>query len=367
MRQCDGQAARRSPDWATQRTLAQHLTKMTIRASNRSSLITTSDIYATDLQATAPKIALGLDEVGVTGIVRGIQLGADGSPATARFDVAAQLRSDMRGAHMSRFHEAIDHALTLVGDDGHAVGSLAVLAAVVATRASHLQDAPRAWSKISATIASPRVSPATSRRTIDPFDTWARVDVFRANNEHTSARTLLTLGVRATGMTACPCAQNMVRASAEAELTARGIARDTIELLLNTLPIATHNQRSTGELELVIPSDGAVTEPVEPEMLANIIRSSMSAQTHELLKRSDELAVVEHAHANAMFVEDCVRALLAQVATDPHIASCDLPPDTVIRVSQTNHESIHAHDVIASRSIALCELRSELNITPLPA
>ena len=67
--------------------------------------------HSTDLQATSPSIALGLDEVGVTGVVRGIVLGEQATPATATFDVATSLGAEARGAHMSRFHEAIDHAL----------------------------------------------------------------------------------------------------------------------------------------------------------------------------------------------------------------------------------------------------------------
>src|SRR5690606_27809171 len=71
-----------------------------------------------DLQATAPAISLGLDEVGVTGIMRGIVLGTAATATTARFDIATSLAGDARGAHMSRFHEAIDHALALVADEG---------------------------------------------------------------------------------------------------------------------------------------------------------------------------------------------------------------------------------------------------------
>src|SRR5690606_36549673 len=99
---------------------------------------------STDLQATAPSIALALDEVGVHDIARGIVLGAGAMPTTARIDVATSLGADARGAHMSRFHEAIDHALGLIGSDGRDVPSLELLAAVIASPAAELQGTARA-------------------------------------------------------------------------------------------------------------------------------------------------------------------------------------------------------------------------------
>ena len=39
----------------------------------------------------------------------------------------------------------------------------------------------------------------------------------------------------------------------------------------------------------------------------------MSSEIYELMKRSDEVAVVEKAHLNPRFVEDCVREMIAGV------------------------------------------------------
>jgi GTP cyclohydrolase I/GTP cyclohydrolase-4 len=323
----------------------------------------TLSTHATDLQATAPSIPLGLDEVGVTGVVRGVVLGADAAPTTARFDLAASLGPGVRGAHMSRFHEAIDHALALVGDDGRDVGSLAVLATVIASRAADLQGAQSAWARIEATVAAPRTSPASTRRTIDPYDTWAHVRVDRSSG---APATTVTTGVRATGMTACPCAQNLVREAARERLAATGMDDEAIAAVLEALPVATHNQRSTGELVIEVPGDGAVTELAPPEHLAALVRGAMSAQVHELLKREDELAVVEAAHADPRFVEDCVRALLEDVVLDEQLAA-SLPPNARITVRQVNHESIHAHDVVATRSATVAQLRAELDLPTLPA
>jgi GTP cyclohydrolase I/GTP cyclohydrolase-4 len=319
--------------------------------------------HSTDLQATTPSIALGLDEVGVTGVVRGIVLGEQGTPTTARIDVATSLGGDARGAHMSRFHEAIDHALALVADEGRDVPSLELLATVIASRAAELQGAAHGRALVQATITSTRLAPSTGRRSIDPFDAWAEVTVDRSADE---PRTRVTLGVRATGMTACPCAQNLVRDAARTRLEAAGFDQDAIERTFEALPVATHNQRSTGELEITLPGDGAVTAVADPLQLAALVRGSMSAQVHELLKRDDELAVVEAAHADPRFVEDCVRALLRDVLLDPALAAT-LTPQATIAVRQVNHESIHAHDVVATRAGTVARLRDELGLDPEPA
>jgi GTP cyclohydrolase I/GTP cyclohydrolase-4 len=318
----------------------------------------TLSTHATDLQATSPSIPLGLDEVGVTGVVRGIVLGELSAPATATFDVAVALDSDARGAHMSRFHEAIDHALALVADEGRDVPGLVVLATVVATRAADLQGVTRARASVRATVAWPRIAPASGRRTVDPFETWATVVVDRSGD---APRTSATIGVTATGMTACPCAQGLVRAAARERLLEDGMAADEADRVLDSLPVATHNQRSTGTLELTLPGDGAVVEFADPVALADLVRGSMSAQVHELLKREDELAVVEAAHADPRFVEDCVRALLRDVLEHETVAAA-LTPQSMISVRQVNHESIHAHDVVAARSDTVARLRAELGI-----
>lgn len=323
----------------------------------------TTTAHATDLQATAPSIRLALDEVGILGIRRGIIVGEAAMPTTATFDVAASLGADARGAHMSRFHEAIDHALALIGDDGRNVPSLVVLATVLATRASDLQGSQRARARISATLAWPRIAPASGRRTIDPFDTWAEVEVDRSSG---SPRTIATIGVTAVGMTACPCAQNLVREAGRERLAAAGIDDATIDQVLDELPIATHNQRSTGTLELTVPGDGAVTEFADPLELVELVRGSMSAPLHELLKRSDELAVVELAHDDPRFVEDCVRVLLRDVVEHERLGS-SLPPHTRVSVRQVNHESIHAHDVVSVRSATIAQLRDELDVPAEPA
>ena len=67
----------------------------------------------------------------------------------------------------------------------------------------------------------------------------------------------------------------------------------------------------------------------------------MSSPVYELLKRPDELFVVEHAHLQPRFVEDSVRFAL-KASLDRYPA---LDDDDFVFSRQLNLETIHRHDV----------------------
>ena len=82
----------------------------------------------------------------------------------------------------------------------------------------------------------------------------------------------------------------------------------------------------------------------------------MSSPVYELLKRPDELFVVEHAHLQPRFVEDSVRfALKAAIDRYPDLADGDF-----LFAQQVNLETIHRHDVLAERTGTVGEVRAEL-------
>ena len=82
----------------------------------------------------------------------------------------------------------------------------------------------------------------------------------------------------------------------------------------------------------------------------------MSSEIYELMKRSDEVEVVEKAHRNPRFVEDCVREMIAGVVRD----FPELDGASFVSARQENLESIHQHNVVAERHGLLSELRAEL-------
>jgi MptA/FolE2 family GTP cyclohydrolase len=158
------------------------------------------------------------------------------------------------------------------------------------------------------------------------------------------------VGVEASGINACPCAQGMVRAAATDRLLAAGFEAGEVERILDLVPLATHNQRGRGTLLV------GTAETLDAEELVGIVERSMSAPIYELLKRPDELFVVEEAHLHPRFVEDSVRlALAAALAAYPQLADGDY-----LFARQVNFETIHAHDVVAERTGTVGELRAEL-------
>ena len=73
------------------------------------------------------------------------------------------------------------------------------------------------------------------------------------------------------------------------------------------MPLATHNQRGRGRLLV------GTEQSVRAEDLVEIVEASMSSENYDLLKRPDELFVVEKAHRHPRFVEDAVREMLENV------------------------------------------------------
>ncbi|MGH3073194.1 MAG: GTP cyclohydrolase, FolE2/MptA family [Gaiellaceae bacterium] len=121
-------------------------------------------------------------------------------------------------------------------------------------------------------------------------------------------------------------------------------------------PLATHNQRGRGTLYV------GTEEPLDATDLVAIVQNSMSAPVYELLKRPDELFVVEHAHLQPRFVEDSVRlSIKGALDAMPELADGDF-----LYARQVNFETIHAHDVLAEREGTVGELRGELESGVMP-
>jgi GTP cyclohydrolase I/GTP cyclohydrolase-4 len=158
------------------------------------------------------------------------------------------------------------------------------------------------------------------------------------------------VGVEATGINACPCAQGLVREQATERLGEAGFDEDDVDRILELVPLATHNQRGRGTLYL------GTQIRLDAEDLVDIVEQSMSSPIYELLKRPDELFVVEHAHLTPRFVEDSVRVMV-KGALDSYL---ELEDEDLVLARQVNFETIHNHEVLAERFGTVGELRAEL-------
>jgi MptA/FolE2 family GTP cyclohydrolase len=284
-----------------------------------------------DIQSSAPPVEVSLDRAGVRGVERTVRF-ADGLAVIATIDVTVGLGATQRGVHMSRFHEAASEAI----DDACTSGTpdVAALAARIAAGAAARQGGAVAEATVTCRLPYRTHTPATGLPTEEHVDVTGSAAVDECGIS-------ATLGVRVTGINACPCAQELVRRGAEDELAAAGFSSDQLDAIFAAVPVATHNQRAQAELHITTATQ------LDVETLVEICRASMSAPIDELLKRPDELHVVAHAHRHPKFVEDSVREMLARASTLP-LSSGDL-----VRARQVNFESIHSHDAWAESSLTV--------------
>ncbi|MBV8726680.1 MAG: GTP cyclohydrolase I FolE2, partial [Candidatus Eremiobacteraeota bacterium] len=181
-------------------------------------------------------------------------------------------------------------------------------------------------------------------------ETYALIAIAHADQ----ATTRHVIGIEAEGMTACPCAQEMVREHSLRELEDAGFSGEEAQRALNALPAATHNQRGRGSV--LIGTDHVPEDPIRAADLVEIVENAMSSETYDLLKRPDEFFVVNKAHRNPKFVEDVVRGIVASALE----VYQDFPDGAFIAASQVNFESIHKHDVFAEAFGTFGEFRTEL-------
>jgi GTP cyclohydrolase I/GTP cyclohydrolase-4 len=296
-----------------------------------------------DLQASAPEVPLGLSRAGVTGVQKAVRIGrgAQEKLIAATIDCTVDLDPSQKGVHMSRFPELFEEAIEgVVADDAFLIEDLAEH---VATRIVERQHAVVAEVQIRARYPYERTTPVTKLSTQEMV---TLIGVAAASR--TSVRRIV--GVEAIGINACPCAQGLVRDKASERLLEAGFGEHDVERILQLVPIATHNQRGQGTLLV------GTSRRVNAERLVELVEASMSSPIYELLKRPDELFVVEHAHLQPRFVEDSVRVALKSLLDDlPDLDDADF-----VLSRQLNFETIHAHEVVAERYGTVGELRSEL-------
>jgi len=296
-----------------------------------------------DLQASTPDVQLGLTRAGVTGVQKAIRIRHDGHEKTFAAEISCTVDLDpaQKGVHMSRFPELFGEAI-----DAVVIGEAFLVETLAQHIAAHIverQGALRAEVRIEAQYPLERRTPVTDL----PTQEIAKLIGIAAASPQRVRR---VVGVEAWGINACPCAQGLVRNSAAGRLLEAGFADHDIERILELVPLATHNQRGKGTLLV-----GTETQ-INAEHLVEIVEQSMSSPVYELLKRPDELFVVEHAHLQPRFVEDSVRfALKAAIDRYPDLADGDF-----LFSQQLNLETIHRHDVLAERTGTVGEVRGEL-------
>ena len=302
-----------------------------------------------DVQATRPDVTVGLSQVGVTGVEKLVKIARNGKRPLvlmAEFEVFVDLPGGRKGIDMSRNMQVIDEILEeAVSEPAYRVEDVCGDAAE-RLLAKH-DYTSSAEVHMEAELILKEDTPASG------LATQSSVDII-ASATATEEGTREEIGARVVGMTVCPCSQGMSASRARETLLDLGVDEETTEEFLEAVPQPGHSQR--GHATLTVTSEGS--PDVDLIDVVDIARDAMSARIYNLAKRPDEDHMTYHAHANAKFVEDCVRSMAENVVEEfDH-----LPEDAVVHMKQSNDESIHQHNAHAERELTMGRLREELRV-----
>ena len=164
------------------------------------------------------------------------------SSSTRALECFVDLGPRQKGAHMSRFEEVVNEAI------GEVVLGESALQRRDARRSTSPSSCASARTPAAPRSRSPRATPSTSRRPVSGIQTQEIYTLFGVAVA-CERGTRRLIGVAAQGMTACPCAQELVAEARRASGSpSDGFAEDEIERSSRHVPVATHNQRGLGTL-----------------------------------------------------------------------------------------------------------------------
>jgi GTP cyclohydrolase I/GTP cyclohydrolase-4 len=307
-----------------------------------------------DVQAQLPAVQVSLSRVGVTDVEKVIRIRHNGGEQlfSARFECVVDLGPDQKGTHMSRFEEVVNEAIGEVVLNETAFKA-ETLAKHIAQLVRERQGARRAEVAVEARFPEHKPAPVSGIQTQELY-------TLHGSAMCTELGTRRLVGVTAQGMTACPCAQELVGSAARERLEGEGFDSDEIDRILEAVPVATHNQRGLGTVH--IGCTELCDDEIDAGALLEIVEQSMSSEIYELMKRADEAHVVEKAHRRPRFVEDCVREMIRGVVEK----FPGLDDRAFVSARQVNLETIHQHRVVAERFGTIGEVRRELE-TGIPS
>ena len=232
-----------------------------------------------DVQACEPDYPFNLTRVGVTGVKKLVKVerGNDERPVVliSDFEVFVDLPSDRKGANLSRNFEAIDEVLEEAINCP--VYEIEELCGEIAKRLLLRHEyATRAEVKMKSEYIVRRQTPVTKANGQEVVDIFAEA-VARAGPAGYLRK---TVGAEVLGMTACPCAQEIMKEEVREELAKLGISGKEASDLADRLPIATHNQRGRGSISIEVRDRRCVSI----DRIIKIIEESMSSRVFGLLK-----------------------------------------------------------------------------------
>src|SRR3954463_3040860 len=229
----------------------------------------TATTQANDVQASAPTVHVSLSRVGVTNVEKVIRVGPPGAEQlySASLECFVDLGPKQKGAHMSRFEEVVNDVIgeVVLGESGLRAEQLAEH---IAQEVRARQDALRAEVTIAARYPEHKPAPVSGITTQEIFTLFGSAVASQRGTRR-------LVGVAAQGMTACPCAQQLVIGRSRERLAADGFCDDELARTFQAVPVATHNQRGLGTLHLGLPEE--YESEVDAAELLAIVEDSMSS------------------------------------------------------------------------------------------
>jgi len=284
-----------------------------------------------DVQSSPSLSNFKITRVGVTGVKKLVNIKRPGKetviPLIVNMDLFVDLPAKQKGSHMSRNLELVSDII-----DGNLEKPVSDLESFCAQTAKLLlkkhEYATFSEVKAEADYFLERTYPS-GKKGLEPYKLVAEA---RAK---LSGEIKKLIGVKVIGMTACPCAQEVIKTIGKYE------EKD--------IP-PTHNQRNITTLMIEVPGED---RSVDANDLIDITERSFSSPTYSILKRREEGQLVFDAHKNPKFVEDVVRDILSSILKKYK----NLPDDVMAIVRSESEESIHKHNAFAERVTTLGELR----------
>ncbi|MDH7506808.1 MAG: GTP cyclohydrolase MptA [Candidatus Thermoplasmatota archaeon] len=272
-----------------------------------------------------------LTRVGVTGVKKLIHIKRPGKktsiPLVVKMDLFVDLPAFQKGSHMSRNLELVSEIIDM--NLKEPVSDLESFCAKTAKLLLKKHNyATFSEIKAEADYFLDRVYPS-GKKGLEPYTLVAEARA-KSNGEVKKL-----IGVRVIGMTACPCAYEVIK---------------TLGKYDDKYIPPTHNQRNITTLMIEVPGED---KSVDANDLIDIVEKSFSSPTFSILKRKEEGKIVFNAHKNTKFVEDVVRDILSKILKK----YSNLPDDVIVIVRSESEESIHKHNAFAERVTTLGELR----------
>lgn len=292
-----------------------------------------------DLHDARPEVQLELDEVGVAGLRRMLDILDFDSAVYAFLSARISLPRHRKGAHTSRLIETINRSL-----EQERLSIRELSERVVDGLLSYSVETKSASFEVRGECVLKRQTPVQKKTSFEPYEFY--YSLWRSKDG--KAKTVM--GVTVSGITLCPTVEWVVISGMREKLSGK-LPTKEVEEMLSVLPAPSHTQRvkldlrleRNGELRLAF---GELIDTVEKCIIP----------TFETLRVQEELQLVEDAAArNPIWVEDAVRKLFRRLAVNERVSD-----DVRATVSGTVLDNIHKHEVVASSSRMMGEARKEL-------